>query len=152
MRSMRLVKPGSPDGQCARATWTARAAAATAGLPRRGCSGAAGPAPQDGGWSQPAILVHCGFPLVTPPVYSKNWMRSLQTAGALGYLPQASAGAPSACGPVNALALARMAEGDRWALPTSFMILMGVSICPKSTMFHGSDSSAGVENFFATAS
>src|SRR6185312_13389179 len=91
---------------------------------RRGRGGEVAPAPrprrgqptaQDGGCSQPASLVHCGLLLVTPPVYSKNWMRSLQTPGALEYLPQASAGAPSACGPVNALALAWIADGDRLA-------------------------------------
>ena len=79
------------------------------GWPGRRCPvmhgrGAAGPV-QDGGWSQPASLVHGVCRLVTPPVYSKNWMRSLQTAGAFAYLPQSSEGAPSACGPVNAFGL-----------------------------------------------
>src|SRR5436190_14827072 len=68
--------------------------------------GAAEPV-QDGGWIQPDILIQSGRPLVTPPAYSKSWMRSLQTAGALEYLSQASEGAPSACGPVNAFAFAR---------------------------------------------
>src|SRR5204863_9943698 len=84
---------------------------AAAALPARNAK----PVTQYGGCNQPSSLVHSGLPFVTPPVYSKNWMRSLHTPGACEYLPQSSAGAPSACGPVNALALARIADGERFA-------------------------------------
>src|ERR1051326_1280225 len=90
---------------------------------------------QDGGCSQPDSLDHCGLPLVTPPVYSKNWIWSLHTPGALAYLPQSSAGAPSACGPLNAFAAVKIADGDRLAKPTWFMILIVVSVWPKAHRF-----------------
>src|SRR5712671_6872758 len=126
MPAMSAPEP-SPSKMNSRICSTGHSLRVSGGVPGYGCGvadaaaagqsrgrGAAEPV-QDGGWIQPDILTQPGRPLVTPPMYSKSWMRSLQTAGALEYLAQASEGAPSACGPVNAFAFARMADGDRLA-------------------------------------
>src|SRR5215471_11908181 len=84
------------------------------------------------------------------PLYSKNWARSLQTAGADGYLPHCSSGAPSATGPVNDLALSRIACGVKWPYPSSLRNRTVVRICENATMFHGSGAVAGVPYFPAT--
>jgi hypothetical protein len=60
----------------------------------------------DGGCNHPADFTNTCLPL-----YRKNCVLSLHTAGALEYLPQSRDGAPRATGPVNALALASTADG-----------------------------------------
>ena len=68
------------------------------------------PAIPAGGWVQPADLIQWFL-----PPYVKNYERSLQIPGAFVYLPQASCGAPRACGPVNAFTAVRILSGDRFA-------------------------------------
>src|SRR5919197_1153300 len=61
--------------------------------------------PPVGGCSHGAALTK-----LLPPSYVKNCVRSLQTAGALPYLPHCSSGAPRATGPLNALSLSSTAD------------------------------------------
>src|SRR5215471_18979523 len=64
--------------------------------------------------------------------------------GALGIEPHASAGAPSACGPLNDLAIRRTWAGVIFATLPLFCAAavlrnrIVLSIVPKFTMFHGS--------------
>src|SRR5919197_3015276 len=88
--------------------------------------------PPVGGCSHGAALTK-----LLPPSYVKNCVRSLQTAGALPYLPHDSSGAPSATGPLNALSLSSTAD-EVASGPASLIALIVVSIVPNETMTHGS--------------
>src|SRR5262245_21062762 len=76
-------------------------------------------------------------------MYWKNCVWSLHAAGSALYLPHWMLGAPSACGPRNALILAANLAGVILVAPIWFISLTVVSTWPHATMTHASAASFG---------